>query len=1236
MLFFPCNSKRSSRSLLIVMSFHEFSQVSASMGSRILAATFRHGMALFCLGLFAAGMCRGALALTINVPKDQPTIQAGINAANNGDTVLVAPGTYRENIDFRGKAITVISSGGPATTTIQGDGTTAVVAFHTNESRTSVISGFTITGGGATNLSAGGGVEATNSAPTILNNIITANQCHAVWVEFGAALIEGNTLSGTTPSSGSYCSFNGSGILLIGSVAPAPGHSEVIGNKIINNLHAIGYDGGGILLWDAEGSVIENNIIAGNATTGQGGALTSYNTDAMIIAQNLVVDNTAAYGAGGISILAPSGTQGPFIGLIQNNTFAANTVTNPTQQGSASASQVYLEGNLGQYEFTDNILVGADSLPAFMCGTTYNYLSITPLVIDHDDIYNSAGPAYGGACPDQTGQYGNISANPLFKNAPGNDYHLLAGSPAIDAGNNSALQLLANLNYSLAGDLDGSPRVQDATGKGYPIIDMGAYEYSGATTASSTTAVLNPSSYNVAGGQSLTLTANLYSALGTPTGTVTFFEDGNQVGTAAVNGTGAATLTLGSGLVPGTHAFLAVYPGQGSFTPCKSVKIYVIVTAYGVTLTLTAAPNPSFLGQNVIFEINISSANGVPPGNVTLTDNSTNSTLATLTPDAKGNASFSISTLAAGTHLIEAFYPGNATYQNASSYVDQQVINGYTTSTSLASSLNPATVGQSVTFTATVASSNGVPTGSVVFTDGATTLGNVNLAGGSASLSTSSLSVGSHNITATYSPTGTFAGSSGSLTEVINGAATTTTLTSTVNPAYALQPVTLNAAVKSSATGTPAGSVTFMDGAATLGSAPLAANGTASLSLNFAAPGSHLLTAIYSGDANFNGSTSSVLTESIQINTTTTTLQGPAGAQAFVGVAFTVTVMSSTAAQFAPGTVPAGTVTCYDGAAILGTATLNAAGAANCPNNSFSAGAHSLTAVYNGNTSFQSSTSAPSTIVIAKDATTTTIAGAPNPAALGTAVTFSLTVASAITTVAPSGTVTIYDGTNVIGQAALSAQGQATYTTSTLAVGTHSISALYNGDSSFITSASSAIEETISPFIGDFTFSTTPSSMTFYTGQAGTANAIAVAQGGFNYALALSCSGLPAEATCKFQPATIADGNGTATLTIQTSAPAAVAGLAPKNINGWRRSGGAAVLACVVLLFLPSRRRPWLWMALFAALAATTVTACGGPGTLTGGTPPATYTVTVSAQATNSGQLLTHSTTITLTVKSLF
>ena len=212
---------------------------------------------------------------TIHIPADQPTIQAGINAAHNGDTVLVSPGTYYENINFKGKAITVISSDGPTKTIIDGGAKQglATITFQSQESRSSVIADFTIQNGGiATPNSPEGGAYVTNAAPTILNNTITSNGCNGVTVNAGAALIQGNIIRNTQSNNYFYCSFQGSGLLLDGNgTVNGLTHSDVLGNTIENNTQ--GLCAGGIMISAAEGSLIQSNIIRNNASTSCSGGL---------------------------------------------------------------------------------------------------------------------------------------------------------------------------------------------------------------------------------------------------------------------------------------------------------------------------------------------------------------------------------------------------------------------------------------------------------------------------------------------------------------------------------------------------------------------------------------------------------------------------------------------------------------------------------------------------------------------------------------------------------------------------------------------------------------------------------------------------------------------------------------------------------------------------------------------------------------------------------------------------
>lgn len=194
----------------------------------------------FCLliGLLASP---ASAQSTINVPANAPTIQAGINAASNGDTVLVSPGTYFENIDFMGKTITVTSSGGPAVTTIDGGQKGIVVNFANNETRASVINGFTITDDGPplpTQVPFNAdGIFVGGANPTITNDIITNNRGFGILVYFGSAYISGNTISNTStagdPAGDFGCDYDdGDGIFIQGT-SNAPLEPPVIDHNTI-------------------------------------------------------------------------------------------------------------------------------------------------------------------------------------------------------------------------------------------------------------------------------------------------------------------------------------------------------------------------------------------------------------------------------------------------------------------------------------------------------------------------------------------------------------------------------------------------------------------------------------------------------------------------------------------------------------------------------------------------------------------------------------------------------------------------------------------------------------------------------------------------------------------------------------------------------------------------------------------------------------------------------------------
>jgi Bacterial Ig-like domain (group 3) len=200
------------------------------------------------------------------------------------------------------------------------------------------------------------------------------------------------------------------------------------------------------------------------------------------------------------------------------------------------------------------------------------------------------------------------------------------------------------------------------------------------------------------------------------------------------------------------------------------------------TTTLSSSANPSTIGASVTFTATVATVIITPTGTVTFKDGAT--TLGTGTLNGSGQATFSTSSLALGSHSITAVYSGDLVYNPSTSSTLSQTVNQNNTTTTVGSTPNPGTFGASVTFTATVSSVVGTPTGTVTFKDGAITLGTGTLSGGQATFTTSALAVGSHSITAVYGgDTNDIGGTSAVLTQTVTQASSSTGVTASANPA---------------------------------------------------------------------------------------------------------------------------------------------------------------------------------------------------------------------------------------------------------------------------------------------------------------------------------------------------------------------------------------------------------------------------------------------------------------------
>ncbi len=279
------------------------------------------------------------------------------------------------------------------------------------------------------------------------------------------------------------------------------------------------------------------------------------------------------------------------------------------------------------------------------------------------------------------------------------------------------------------------------------------------------------------------------------------------------------------------------------------------VAAAQTTTALMSSPNPSVFGSSVTFTATVSG--GVSPsGTVAFKDGAATLSNGSL---SGGVATFTTSALSIGVHNFTAVYSGDGNNAVSTSGVLVQTVNAGPLATTTALGVSPGTTvgyGTGVTLTGTI-SGGASPSGSITFRDGGAVIGSGAVASAAGALSTNTLAVGGHSLTASYSgDANNTASTSGAVVVTVNKASPVTGLVVTPNPSVHGQVVTFTASVSGGTS--PAGSVTFKNGAATLGSSALSA-GAALFATGSLATGSHSITAIYSGDTNHNPATSSAV-----------------------------------------------------------------------------------------------------------------------------------------------------------------------------------------------------------------------------------------------------------------------------------------------------------------------------------------------------------------------------------------
>jgi Bacterial Ig-like domain (group 3)/FG-GAP-like repeat len=717
-------------------------------------------------------------------------------------------------------------------------------------------------------------------------------------------------------------------------------------------------------------------------------------------------------------------------------------------------------------------------------------------------------------------------------------------------------------------------------------------------------------------GQAVTFTATLPSGV---TGTVTFTSGTTSLGTATL-AAGVATV-MTSTLTTGSDLITATYSGDNNNNSATGTLTQVVgKSTPPVTVTTSG---PSTFGGSVTITTTL------PPGTtgtVTITSGGVTLGSGSVNPTT-GTVVISTTSLPVGTDTITASYGGD-TNNNPATGSATQIVTKATPSVTLTSSANPSTVGQSITFTATLSAN---VTGTVTFLDGSAILGTSTVNNGTAILITSTLTAGSHTITASFGG------------DTNNSPAVSAPLTQTVNkqtpvlppPAVSSSnpppntPVTITETVPPGVTGT----ITFSDGSNPLGTAPIV-GGVATITVPSLPQGSNSITAFSSGDANYNPATSlpTVVTvgKAATVVTLTSSVNPSAASQS---VTFSASVHAGAT----------GSVVFLDGATILGTGTINAAGVASFATSTLTIGTHPITASYGGDSNYDPATSALLVQTVSKIPTLITIAESTSAQLTNGGVTFTATVTASSPNA--TGTVTFMDGSVVLGTQTITANGgvavalstnaNAILLTSSLVTGSHQIVAVYSGDSTFAPSTSAPMNYLVEDFTNTNTGAASqnifPGASTTYTFSLAPVTAAT-----FLNDVNVTVTGLPPGSTYTFTPSNVAAGSGVTAivLNVQTSSNLSAQNRQPSNSPASRNELPVALgmLGLVGLGAIRKLRNKiprtllLLLLTLSSLLPIAALSGCaGGYFTLN----PQTYTVTV----TGAEGPIQHAATATLVVQ---